>query len=51
MKTIHLHECDLCGANQNERRRLRELVIAKWEEAEDKAEAAVGFEKVFDNFD
>ena len=42
---------DLCGADPNERRRLRELVIAKWEEAEAKAEAAVGFEKVFDNFD
>ncbi len=42
---------NLCAADVNARRRLRELVIKKWEDAEAAAEAAVGFEKVFDNFD
>lgn len=41
----------LCYADKTERRKLRDLVIAKWEAAEAEAEAAVGFEKTFDNFD
>lgn len=41
----------LCGSDPEARRRLREMVIEKWEAAEAEAEAAVGFEKVFDNFD
>lgn len=41
----------LCGFNKEERRKLRELVIEKWEKAEAEAEAAVGFEKTFDDFD
>lgn len=42
---------DLCGRDVNERRKLRQLVIDKWEAAEAEASAAVGFQKTFDNFD
>ena len=42
---------DLCGRDVNERRKLRQLVIDKWEAAEAAASAAVGFQKTFDNFD
>lgn len=42
---------DLCGRDIEARKRLRQLVIAKWEASEDEAAAAVGFQKTFDNFD
>lgn len=42
---------DLCGKDPNERRKLRQLVIDKWEAVEAAAAAAVGFQKTFDNFD
>lgn len=41
----------LCGSNVSERKKLRKMVIEKWEAAEDEASAAVGFQKTFDNFD
>lgn len=41
----------LCGSDAEARKRLRQLVIDKWESMEDAAAAAVGFEKTFDNFD
>lgn len=41
----------LCGSDIEARRTLRRLVIEKWEADEDRASAAVGFEKTFDNFD
>lgn len=41
---------DLCGRDVNERKKLRQLVIDKWEAAEAAASEAVGFEKTFDNF-
>lgn len=42
---------DLCGSNAEARKKLRELVIEKWESMEAEASAAVGFQKTFDNFD
>lgn len=42
---------DLCGRDAKARKRLRELVIEKWEAAEDAAAKATGFQKTFDNFD
>lgn len=42
---------DLCGRDTAARKRLRELVIEKWEKGEAEASAAVGFQKTFDNFD
>jgi RecA/RadA recombinase len=41
----------LCGSNIEERKKLRKLVIEKWEAKEDEAAKAVGFQKTFDNFD
>lgn len=41
----------LCGSDAAERRKLRQLVIEKWEAKEAEAAAAVGFQKTFDNFD
>ena len=40
----------LCGNDVNERRKLRQLVIDKWEAAEAAAAAESGFQKTFDNF-
>lgn len=42
---------NLCAANVEERKRLHNLVIEKWEAEEKAAADAVGFEKTFDNFD
>ena len=42
---------NLCGSDVNARKQLRKLVIEKWEAEEEKAAAAVGFQKTFDNFD
>lgn len=42
---------NLCGNDVNARKQLRKLVIEKWEAEEEKAAAAVGFQKTFDNFD
>ena len=41
----------LCEESQEARKTLRQLVIEKWEAEEQKASDAVGFKKVFDNFD
>ena len=40
----------LCGNDGNERKKLRQLVIDKWEAAEAAAAAESGFQKTFDNF-
>lgn len=41
----------LCEESQEDRKTLRRLVIDKWEAEEQRASDAVGFKKVFDNFD
>lgn len=42
---------NLCSQDSKIRKQLRQLVIDKWEEEEQKASDAVGFQKIFDNFD
>jgi hypothetical protein len=42
---------NLCSQDSKIRKQLRQLVIDKWEEEEQKASDAVGFQKTFDNFD
>lgn len=42
---------NLCQEDPEARKTLRQMVIDKWETEEQKATDAVGFKKVFDNFD
>ena len=39
---------DLCYSNKEERKKLRDLVIAKWEAKEDAISSSIGFNKCFD---